>query len=208
MARYIEAKCRHCRYIGDKLMLKGDKCITKCTLEKRSAPPGPHVGGRRRKISDRGLQLREKQRARYVYGLFERQFRKTFAEASRMPGITGENLLALLERRLDNVVFRLGFGDSRAQARQLVRHGHIYTNGHRTDIPSCLVADGDAIQWRQGSTKNKYYAVVKETIKDKVIPAWLSLDKETLEGKVLSLPTRSDVEAALNEKLIVEYYSR
>ncbi|MCX8125616.1 MAG: 30S ribosomal protein S4, partial [Dehalococcoidia bacterium] len=125
MARTIGAKCRLCRRIGEKLMLKGDKCITKCTIDKRNTPPGQHGSDRRRKLSDRGMQLREKQKVRYSYGVFERQFRKTFEEAARLPGVTGENLLVLLERRLDNVVYRLGFGDSRAQARQLVRHGHI-----------------------------------------------------------------------------------
>jgi len=208
MARHIDAKCRLCRYIGEKLMLKGDKCITKCTLEARNnAPPGPHVQ-RRRKVSDRGLQLREKQKAKFTYGVLERQFRKTFAEAARLPGITGENLLALLERRLDNVVYRMGFGDSRSAARQLVRHGHIYTNGKRTDVPSCLVREGDTIQWRPGSTKNKYYGVLKEKIKDKVIPTWLTLDHDNMTGRVASLPTRADVEATFNEKMIVEYYSR
>jgi len=207
MARYIEPKCRLCRYIGEKMMLKGEKCVTKCTLEKRNAPPGPH-GPRRRRVSDRGLQLREKQKARFTYGLFERQFRKTFEEAARLPGITGENLLVLLERRLDNIIYRLGFGDSRAQARQLVRHGHIWVNGHKTNVPSMLVCEGDAVQWREGSTKNKYYGVLKEKIKDKVIPAWLTLDSENLTGRVAALPTRSDVESAFSEKMIVEYYSR
>jgi small subunit ribosomal protein S4 len=140
--------------------------------------------------------------------VFERQFRKTFEEAARLPGITGENLLALLERRLDNVVYRLGFGDSRAQARQLIRHGHIYTNGHKTDIPSLLVSEGDSIQWRQGSTKNKYYALLKDRIKDKVMPNWLTLDHDNLIGKVATIPTRADAESIYNEQMIVEYYSR
>ena len=208
MARTIEAKCRQCRRIGEKLMLKGDKCITKCVMEKRNSSPGPHAGSRRRKLSDRGLQLKEKQKARYSYGVFERQFRKTFEEAARLQGITGENLIALLERRLDNVVYRLGFGDSRAQARQLIRHGHIYTNGHKTDIPSLLVSEGDSIQWRQGSTKNKYYALLKDRIKDKVMPNWLTLDHDNLIGKVATIPTRADAESIYNEQMIVEYYSR
>ncbi|MEW6143216.1 MAG: 30S ribosomal protein S4 [Chloroflexota bacterium] len=208
MARTIEAKCRLCRRIGEKLMLKGDKCITKCTIDKRNIPPGQHGNNRRRRVSDRGMQLREKQKTRFSYGVFERQFRKTFEEAAHLPGITGENLLVLLERRLDNVVFRLGFGDSRAQARQLVRHGHIYTNGHKTNAPSYLVAEGDTIQWRTGSTKNKYFAVLKDKIRDKVIPNWLTLDRENLIGKVTTLPTRADVEPIYNEQMIVEYYSR
>jgi small subunit ribosomal protein S4 len=208
MARNIEAKCRQCRRIGEKLMLKGEKCITRCTIDKRNMPPGQHGNSRRRRVSDRGMQLREKQKARYSYGVFERQFRKTFEEAARLPGITGENLMVLLERRLDNVVYRLGFGDSRAQARQLVRHGHIYTNGHKTDVPSYLVSEGDTIQWRQGSTKNKYFALLKDKIKDKVIPNWLTLDRENLIGKVAALPTRADIEPIYNEQMIVDYYSR
>jgi len=208
MARTIEAKCRQCRRIGEKLMLKGEKCITKCTIDKRNSPPGQHGNSRRRRVSDRGMQLREKQKTRYSYDIFERQFRKIFEEAARLPGITGENLLVLLERRLDNVVFRLGFGDSRAQARQLVRHGHIFTNDHKTNAPSYLVAEGDTIQCRPGSTKNKYFTTLKDKIKDKVIPNWLALDRENLVGKVASLPTRADVEPIYNEQMIVEYYSR
>ena len=208
MGRYTGAVCRLCRRSGDKLFLKGSKCITKCTLDKRPAPPGQHVG-RRRRISDRGLQLREKQKARYTYGILERQFRRLFGEAERLSGITGENLLVLLERRLDNVVYRLGFADSRPQARQLVQHGHILLNGHKTDIPSCLVKEGDTITWRQGSTKTEYYKLLAETINSKSIPpSWLSMDKPNLSGQVVSLPTPDEAEAKFDGKTIVEYYSR
>lgn len=207
MARYIEAVCRLCRRSGDKLMLKGSKCITKCTLDKRPKPPGPQLG-RRRRISDRGLQLREKQKVRYSYGILERQFRRFFAEAARLPGITGENLLVLLERRLDNVVYRLGFADSRAQARQLVQHGHILLNGRKTDIPSCLVKEGDTIGWRERSTKSEYYKQLVPSIEGRLVPSWLSLDKQKLIGQVLSLPTSDDVETKLDVAAVVEYYSR
>ncbi len=208
MGRYTGAVCRLCRRSGDKLFLKGSKCITKCTLDKRPAPPGQHVG-RRRRISDRGLQLREKQKARYTYGILERQFRRLFGEAERLSGITGENLLVLLERRLDNVVYRLGFADSRPQARQLVQHGHILLNGHKTDIPSCLVKEGDTITWRQGSTKTEYYKLLAETINSKSIPpSWLSMDKPNLSGQVVSLPTPDEAEDKFDGKTIVEYYSR
>lgn len=222
MARYIDAKCRLCRRVGDKLMLKGDRCLSsKCAMEPKKkrkgskdsvqpAPPGQHGGSRRRskKMSDRGLQLREKQKARYIYGIFERQFRGTFKEAERLEGITGDNLVTLLERRLDNIVYRFGFADSRAQARQLVRHGHIMVNGHKTNVPSLLVKSGDEISWREGSTKTEYYKVVIEAIADKIIPPWLQLDAQKMMGKVLALPKREDIEVKFSGKDIVEYYSR
>jgi small subunit ribosomal protein S4 len=211
MARYAGATCRLCRRVGDKLMLKGERCYTaKCAVERRNAPPGQHgTGSRRRpKKSDRGIQLQHKQKARYTYGILERQFRKTFAEAERLPGVTGDNLLVLLERRLDNAVFRLGFGTSRAQARQLVRHGHISLNGRKTDIPSCLVAENDVIAWRETSIKSEYYKTLAQEIKNRIIPAWLSLDTEKLVGKVLRLPTGADIETKFDEMAIVEYYSR
>ena len=188
-------------------MLKGSKCITNCIMEKRAKPPGQHLRQRRR-ISDRGLQLREKQKARYIYGMLEKQFRRTFAEAERQPGITGENLLVLLERRLDNVVYRLGFADSRAQARQLVKHGHIMLNGRGTNIPSCMVKEGDTISWKEASTKSEYYKQLVENINSKLVASWLSLDKENLVGQVSSLPTPDDIEAKIDGKTIVEYYSR
>lgn len=207
MARYTAAVCRLCRRSGDKLMLKGDKCITKCTLDKRSKPPGPQLG-RRRRISDRGQQLREKQKVRYSYGILERQFRRFFTEAERQPGITGENLLVMLERRLDNVVYRLSFADSRAQARQIVRHGHIMLNGCKTDIPSCLVKEGDTISWRDRSTKSEYYKKRVQSIGGQTVPGWLSLDKQKLIGQVLSLPTPDDIETKFDVASVVEFYSR
>jgi small subunit ribosomal protein S4 len=207
MARHIMAVCRLCRRSGDKLMLKGAKCITKCTLDKRPKPPGPQLG-RRRRISDRGLQLREKQKVRYSYGILERQFRRFFAQAARQPGITGENLLVLLERRLDNVAYRLGFADSRPQARQLVRHGHILLNGHKTNIPSCLVKEGDIISWNGRDIQSEYYKGLVAGIESKQVPNWLSLDKQKLVGRVLSPPTPEDVGAKFNIASVVEYYSR
>jgi small subunit ribosomal protein S4 len=208
MARYSSAVCRLCRRSGEKLMLKGSRCFTpKCALERRAKPPG-HQPMRRRRLSDRGLQLREKQKARYSYGIMERQFRRLFGEAERQLGITGENLLVMLERRLDNVVYRLGFADSRSQARQLVQHGHIMLNDRKTDIPSSLVKEGDTISWRESSTKTEYYKQMVPSIESKVIPGWLSLDEEKLIGRVLSLPTPDDIEAKFEGQSIVEYYSR
>lgn len=186
-------------------MLKGARCFSpKCAMERRQT----RQGGRRRRVSDRSLQLREKQKARYTYGILERQFRRMFVEAERQSGITGENLLVLLERRLDNVVYRLGFADSRAQARQLVRHGHIMLNGRKNDVPSSLVKEGDEISWRESSSKNEYYKQLLESIESKTVLGWLSLDMEKLVGRVVSLPTPEDVEAKFEGKSIVEYYSR
>jgi small subunit ribosomal protein S4 len=210
MARYTGPACRLCRRFGDKLMLKGGKCATpQCPLEKRNAPPGGHPTTRRRRgISDRGIQLREKQKVRVSYGVLERQFRRFFAEAKKGPSTTGENLFILLERRLDNVIYRLGFADSRAQARQIVRHGHMNINDRKTDIPSCLVKVGDVIKWREASRKTEYYKRVTEEVEGKIIPNWLSLDKENMTGKVLNLPGKDDIEAGFGEKAIIEYYSR
>jgi len=208
MARYTAAVCRLCRRSGEKLMLKGSRCLTpKCAMDRHSKPPGQHLSQRRR-ISDRGFQLREKQKGRYTYGILERQFRRLFAQAQSQAGITGDNLIVLLERRLDNVVYRLGFADSRAQARQIVRHGHIMLNGRKTDIPSCLVKEGDTIGWRQESTRTEYYKQLAENIEAKSIMSWLSLDKQNLVGQVSSLPTPDDIEAKFEGKSIVEYYSR
>jgi small subunit ribosomal protein S4 len=208
MARYTAAVCRLCRRSGEKLMLKGERCFTpKCALERRAKPPGQQPM-RRRRLSDRGVQLREKQKARYSYGILERQFRRFFSQAERQAGITGENLLVLLERRLDNVVYRLGFADSRPQARQLVQHGHIMLNERKTDIPSSLVKEGDTISWKESSTRTEYYKQLVPSIESKVIPAWLSLDGEKLIGRVLSLPTPDDIEAKFEWQSIVEYYSR
>ncbi len=208
MARYAGAVCRMCRRSGEKLFLKGDRCFTpKCSVDKRPRPPGQQFR-RRPKISDRGMQLREKQKARYSYGMLERQFRRIFAEASKQAGVTGDNLLILLERRLDNIVYRLGFSDSRNQARQLVRHGHITLNDRKTDIPSALVKEGDTIGWRKESTKSEYCKQLTQTIEAKVVPEWLSLDKKKLVGQVVSLPTPEDIEATFDGKTIVEHYSR
>ena len=210
MARYTGAVCRLCRRSGEKLLLKGARCFTpKCAVDKRPKPPGQAgAGRRRRRVSDRGLQLREKQKARYTYGTLERQFRKTFLNAERQAGITGENLLILLERRLDNVVYRLGFADSRAQARQLVQHGHITLNGCITNIPSALVKEGDTVGWREGSTKTEYYKQLVEDIESKTVLNWLSLDRQNMIGQILSLPTPEEVDAKFDGKAIVEYYSR
>jgi len=210
MARYKDAKCRLCRRVGDKLMLKGERCFSaKCAVERRNALPGQRANIKRRaKMSDRGLQLREKQKARYTYGVLERQFRKTFAEAERITGVTGENLVVLLERRLDNAVYRLGFASSRNQARQLVLHGHFDLNGRKTDIPSCLVKVGDTISWRPASIKSEYYKTMVETIGDRIVPGWLALNEEKMEGQVVSLPMAEDIETKFDGKAIVEFYSR
>jgi len=208
MARYTAAVCRLCRRSGEKLMLKGSRCLApKCAMDRRGKPPGQQPSQRRR-ISDRGLQLREKQKARYSYGILERQFRRFFSQAERQSGITGENLLVLLERRLDNVVYRLGFADSRAQARQLVRHGHIMLNGRKTDIPSCLVKEGDTISWKPEKTKTEYYKQLVQSIEGRSVLSWLSLDRQNLVGNVLSLPTPDDIDAKFDGKSIVEFYSR
>ncbi|MCL1885531.1 MAG: 30S ribosomal protein S4 [Dehalococcoidia bacterium] len=207
MARYTEAKCRLCRRSGDKLFLKGDKCITKCVFDKRPKPPGPQLS-RRRRLSDRGMQLREKQKVRYSYGVLERQFRRFFAEAERQSGITGENLLVLLEKRLDNVVYRLGFADSRTQARQLVQHGHFMVNGKNTDIPSFLAKEGDVIGWREASKKCNYFKLAAEGIGSKVVASWLSLDKASMVGRVISVPAPGDIETKFDMASVVEYYSR
>jgi small subunit ribosomal protein S4 len=175
-------------------------------MERRSKTLGRQFS--RRRASERGLQLREKQKARYTYGVMERQFRRFFAQAERQAGITGENLLVLLERRLDNIVYRLGFADSRSQARQLVRHGHILLNGHKTNIPSYLVKEGDTISWKEESTKSEYYKQLVQVIESKSVLGWLSLDKQSLVGRVLSLPTPEEAGAKFEGKSVVEYYSR
>jgi len=189
-------------------MLKGDRCFTaKCAVEKRAKPPGRQPK-RRRRLSDRALQLMEKQKARHTYGILERQFKRFFTRAERLPGITWENMLVLLERRLDNIVYRLGFADSRSQARQLVRHGHIIVNGHKTDIPSCLIKEGDTISWKESSIKTEYYKQLLQSIESRSVASWLSLDQKNLVGQVVSLPTPDDIEAKLDGKAIIEYYSR
>ena len=208
MARYIGPSCKLCRRFGDKLMLKGERCTTsKCAVERRGLPRGRR-SMRRAKISDRGLQLREKQKARYTYGVLERQFLKLFKEAKRHPGVTGEIFLQLLERRLDNVVYRFGFANSRPQARQLVRHGHVLVNNHKLDIPSYLVKLGDTIAWKEKSTKTGLYQEIVQGGGGGTLPSWLSLDQDGLSGKFLALPTTTDLESKFDYKVIVEYYSR
>lgn len=210
MARYTGPVCRLCRRTGEKLMLKGERCATpKCSLERRATPPGQRVArARRRKVSDYELRLREKQKARYTYGILEQQFHRLFTKAEKIPGTTGETLMQLLERRLDNVVYRLGFADSRSQARQLVRHGHLLVNGHKVDIPSFLIKPGDVISWKEKGVKTEHYQRIAEEIDSKLIPSWLSLDRQDLSGRVLTLPIPSEVDAKFDSKMIVEYYSR
>jgi small subunit ribosomal protein S4 len=209
MARYIGPVCRQCRYIGEKLMLKGERCSSpRCPLEKRSARPKERSRTRRRRVSDRALQLKQKQKVRFSYGVLERQFRRFFAEAEKSPGVTGENMLVLLERRLDNVVYCLGFASSCAQARQVVRHGHIRVNGRKVNIPSYLVRAGDAVSWREGSVKTVYYKRLAEEIKGKAIPGWLSLNEQRMMGSVVALPGKDDIDPRFDGKAIVEYYSR
>jgi small subunit ribosomal protein S4 len=192
-----------------KLFLKGERCFgPKCGVERRAYPPGASASARRRKQSEFGLQLREKQKARSIYGVLETQFRKHFAEAERRPGVTGENLLRILESRLDNVVYRLGFADSRKQARQLVRHGHFFLNGRRTDIPSALVKPNDVVEVAPGSRENEYFKLVRGALQKKSVPRWLELDAAALRGRVLSAPGRDDIDTSINEQLVVEFYSR
>lgn len=208
MARYTDAVCRLCRRQGMKLFLKGDKCFTpKCPVERRSYGPGDH-GQRRRKVSDYGVQLKEKQKIRDIYGVLERQFRKIFEEADRRPGITGENLLQLLEMRLDNVVYRLGWATSRAAARQLVRHGHFSLRGRKTDIPSALVKVGDAVAVREASRQGEYFQMVIPSMAKKTVPKWLGLDPDGTSGRVLAAPAREEIDTIVSEQLVVEFYSR
>ena len=209
MARYTGPVCRLCRREGLKLMLKGDRCMSpKCSVERRPNAPGVHGAKRQRKLSDYGLQLREKQKARRIYGVLEKQFRKHYDEAQRRTGATGENLLQILELRLDNVVHRLGFADSRKQARQLVRHGHFVVNGRKTDIPSYITKAGDTIALKTESRNKEYFKVVAEVIGKHDVPGWLNLDPRALSGRVVSVPGRSEIDTTLEEQLIVEYYSR
>jgi small subunit ribosomal protein S4 len=211
MGRYTGPVCRLCRRVGEKLMLKGERCESaKCAIDKKAAASGPRGRGGRRppKFSDYGLRLREKQKARYSYGVLERQFRRTFAEAERATGMTGETLAQLLERRLDNTVYRLGYSDSRNQARQLVRHGHVMVNGKKVDIPSFVVKPGDAVTWKGSSVNKALYNKAMERIEARVVPSWLSLDKKDLSGRVLSLPVAEEITTKFDKKMVVEHYSR
>jgi len=209
MARYTGPVCRLCRRHGEKLYLKGERCFTpKCSFERRPNPPGPRPA-RRRKISDRGLQLREKQRARVGYGILEKQFVRYYKEAIRTPGVSGENLVRFLELRLDNIVYRLGLADSRNQARQAVRHGLIAVNGRKLDIPSARLKEGDTVSFTPRGTRSEYFKLVQEVIKSKTTPSWLSLDAAAVKGAVIGQPAVIPGETHLfNENVIIEYYSR
>jgi small subunit ribosomal protein S4 len=209
MARYIGPVCRLCRREGMKLFLKGERCYTdKCAIEKRNVPPGQHGRARRAKIVGYGIQLREKQKVKRTYGVLENQFRRYFEAADRQKGITGELLLQMLERRLDNVVYRLGFATSRPQARQLVRHGHFNVNGKKVDIPSYQVRLGDVVAVRQASAENPAIQHAMEEVKGRGIPEWLLLDPAARSGRISSLPTREQINLPAQEQLIVELYSK
>ncbi len=209
MARYSGPVCRLCRREGMKLFLKGERCYTeKCAIEKRNFPPGQHGKRRAAKLAGYGLQLREKQRVKRIYGVLEDQFRLYFESAERQRGITGEVLLQLLERRLDNVIYRLGLATSRAQARELVRHGHFTVNGRKVDIPSFLVKAGDMVGVRGRSQKNVTIQHAMEEVKGRGVPEWLQLTTERFEGRVVSLPTRAQINLPIQEQLIVELYSK
>jgi small subunit ribosomal protein S4 len=197
--------------MGTKLFLKGERCFTpRCAVEKRRAPPGgqSREGTGRRRISEHGMQLREKQKGRFIYGLMEAQFRNNVEEATRLKGSTGQRLLELLERRLDNVVFRLGFADSRGQARQIVGHGHLLVNGRPVNIPSLTLKAGDVVSWTERSAKGAYYKTMLVSLPKRPVPRWLELDKNDVTGKVMTVPTPSDIDTSIDTRPIVEYYSR
>ncbi len=212
MSKYIGPVCRLCRREGEKLYLKGARCLSpKCAIEKRNFPPGQHGKEgqfRRNRSSDYLLQLREKQKARRVYGVLEAQFRRYYRQALKSRGVTGQVMLQMLERRLDNVVYRLGFASNRAQARNLVTHGHFNVNGRRTDVPSLIVEPGDVVEVRPGSQTRTYFRDLKAADDSRSVPGWLSAEPQTLTGKVMRLPAREEIDANLNEQLIVEFYSR
>ena len=212
MAKYLGPVCKQCRREGVKLFLKGQRCFTaKCAFERRGFPPGDHgrdTQFRRKRLSDYSRQLREKQKARRIYGVAERQFRRYYRAALKRRGLTGENLLQLLERRLDNVVFRLGYAEDRPHARELVTHGHFNVNGRRTDVPSVILRPGDSIEVREGSRKRTYFKAVGASAETRTVPHWLERDLKNLAGRVLQNPARQDAEASLQEQLIIEYYSR
>ncbi len=208
MARYTDASCKLCRREGQKLFLKGERCYTnKCAVGRRPYAPGQH-GAQRKKISEYGLQLREKQKAKRFYGLLESQFRKYFEIANRKKGVTGENLLQLLESRLDNVVYRLGFGTTRAEARQLVTHGHFTVNGKKLNIPSYIVKVGDTVDVSEKSKKSVRFKEILDITGAKIVPKWLEVDQENLKGKIVALPAREDIDLNVQEHLIVELYSK
>ncbi len=208
MGRYTGPSCRLCRRAGEKLFLKGDRCFTpRCAVERRHAPPGD-ISNRRRRPSDYGIHLREKQKARQMFGVMESQFRAYMDDAFNTPGISGLNLLRTLERRFDNVIFLLGFADSRKQARQLVNHGHFRVNGVKTDIPSYLVRAGDTITWKESDKQTEFYRERTGGIPKRPIPSWLSLDLAEMTGQVITMPADEELQQSINSRLIVEYYSR
>ena len=210
MARYLGPVCRLCRREGMKLFLKGERCHSeKCAIEKRNFVPGQHGKDRKAKIVGYGLQLREKQKTKRVYGLLETQFRNTFEKAAHMKGITGENLLGLLERRLDTVIYRMGFGTSRAQARQVVRHGHIQINGRKVDIPSFVVKPGDEVSVRESSKNNPTILSARDATAHAPAPGWMDVDRDGLKARINGMPRRDElVQIPINEQLIVELYSK
>ena len=210
MARYTEAVCRQCRREGQKLFLKGDRCYTdKCAVDRRPFAPGMHGNGRNRKLSEYGMQLREKQKTKHYYGVSESQFHRYYLMASRKKGVTGENLLSILETRLDNVAYRLGFGMSRPEARQLVNHGHFTVNGRKVNIPSYLVKPGDVIEVRESSRSSvKFKRLTGEDAVMVTLPQWLEREKNSLKGTVTKLPAREDIDMPIEEHLIVELYSK
>lgn len=208
MARYTEAQCRICRREGEKLFLKGDRCYTeKCAVERRKYPPGQHGQGRG-KLSDYGIQLREKQKVRKTYGLLERQFRRYFHEAERRKGITGEILLQLLERRLDNVVYRMGFAPNRREARQLIAHGHFLVNGRKVNLPSYTVKVGDLVEVKESSRDIPEINNSLSKIEHRGLPTWVEVDSANFKGKVLHIPSKDEVQLPVQEQLIVELYSK
>jgi len=208
LSRYRGAVCRHCRRENIKLFLKGDRCFTdKCAFERRSYAPGEH-GQKRGKLSDYGIQLREKQKVRRLYGLSEKQFRLTFTKSSRLHGVTGENFLSMLERRLDNVIYRFGFAGSRNQARQFVRHNHFTVNGVKTNIPSYVVKPGDVVELVEKSRSNQYINDSLTAVERRGISQWLELEKDNYKGIVKNTPVREDITLPIQENLIVEFYSR
>ena len=211
MARYTGPACKLCRREGEKLFLKGERCYTpKCAMEKRAYPPGEHgrYGGRPSRQSDYSLQLRAKQKTKRIYGVLEQQFRRYFREAQKRTGLTGLNLLQILETRMDNVVYRMGFADSRSQARQLVNHGHFMVNNRHNDVASTILQPGDKISVREESKQREYFKTLKQMEETRTPPAWIEQDLNNLSGRVIRIPERAEIDGNLNEQLIVEYYSR
>jgi small subunit ribosomal protein S4 len=211
MARYTGPVCKLCRREGEKLFLKGERCFSlKCAVERRAYPPGEHgrFSGRRSRESDYSLQLRAKQKAKRIYGVLERQFRRYFRDAQRTPGLTGLNLLQILESRLDNIIYRMGFAESRDQARQLVSHGHFKLNERGIDVPSTVLKPGDKISLKEKSSKQAYFKMLRQAEDSRTPPAWVESDLNNLSGRVIRLPERAEIDGNLNEQLIVEFYSR